>query len=163
MTSRKGTHYFWQRKVYPLTNERFLLRSPIGDRKRKYFIRHDLLRITYKIVITRKLIKKHYQNLFSWYKSELTLSTYYTVSYSGIFLSGGTGGHCPLLNFDNPKRSKIWYVVCGTIIRRVAAAAKCESSAIDFWIFFKPFLDVLWDIWTSEPRGVKVHNCGPFN
>ena len=61
----------------------------------------------------------------------------------GIFLSGGPGGHCPPLTFDNPKRSKIWYVACGMIIRRVAAAAKCESSAIDFWIFFKPFLDVL--------------------
>ena len=75
---------------------------------------------------------------------------------AGIFLSGGPGGHCPPLTFDNPKRSKIWYVACGTIIRRVAAAAKCESSAIDFRIFFKPFLD---------SRGVyrKVHNRGPFN
>ena len=28
---------------------------------------------------------------------------------TGIFLSGGgQGGHCPPLNFDNPKRSRIW-------------------------------------------------------
>ena len=48
---------------------------------------------------------------------------------------------------------------------RVVAAARCKSSVIDFRIFFAYFLDVLWDIWTSEPRGVyrKVHNCGPFN
>ena len=53
----------------------------------------------------------------------------------------GPGGHCPPppLNFDNPKRFKIWYVVCGTIIRRVAAAAKCESSAIDLWILLNLF------------------------
>ena len=62
---------------------------------------------------------------------------------AGIFLSGGPGGHCPPLNFDNPKRSNILYVTCGTIIRRVVAAARCKSSVIDFWIFFKYFLDVL--------------------
>ena len=84
-----------------------------------------------------------------------------------IFIRGARGALPPPLTFDNPKRSKIWYVACGTIIRRVglAAAAKCESSAIGFRIFFKPFLDVLWDIWTSESRGVyrKVHNLGPLN
>ena len=62
---------------------------------------------------------------------------------SGIFLSGGPGGHCPPLNFDNPKGSKILYLTCGTIIRRVVAADRCKSSVIDFWIFFKYFLDVL--------------------
>ena len=62
----------------------------------------------------------------------------------GYFYQGGQGGICPL-NFDNPKRSKIVYVACGTIIRRVyiVAAAKCKSSVIDFWIFFKYLLDVL--------------------
>ena len=60
---------------------------------------------------------------------------------AGIFLSGGPGGITPL-NFDNPKRSKIVYVTCGTIIRRVVAA-RCKSSVIDFWIFLKYFLDVL--------------------
>ena len=55
-----------------------------------------------------------------------------TFECAGIFLSGGPGGHCPPLNFDNPKRSKIWYVVCGTIILN----AKCESSAIDFLDIF---------------------------
>ena len=59
-----------------------------------------------------------------------------------IFIRGARG-HCPPLNFDNPKRSKMLYVTCGTIIRRVVAAAKCKSSVIDFWIFFKYFLDVL--------------------
>ena len=80
------------------------------------------------------------------------------------YFYGGQGA-LPPLTFDNPKRSKIWYVACGTIIGRVAAAAKCKSSAIDFRIFFKPFLDVLGDIWTSESRGVyrKVHSRGPFN
>ena len=62
---------------------------------------------------------------------------------AGIFLSGGPGGHCPPLNFDNPKRSNILYVTCGTIIRRIVAAARCKSSVIDFWIFLKYFLDVL--------------------
>ena len=46
---------------------------------------------------------------------------------TGIFLSEGARGALPPLNFDNPKRSKIWYVACGTIILN----AKCESSAID--------------------------------
>ena len=54
----------------------------------------------------------------------------------GIFLSGGPGGHCPPLNFDNPKRSKMLNVTCGTIIRRVVVAARYKSSVIDFWIFF---------------------------
>ena len=49
-----------------------------------------------------------------------------TIPYSGIFLSGGPGG----------QRSNILYVTCGTIIRRVVAAARCKSSVIDFWIFF---------------------------
>ena len=40
-----------------------------------------------------------------------------------IFIRGG-GGRGALSPLDNPKRSKIWYVACGTIIRRVAAAAK---------------------------------------
>ena len=48
---------------------------------------------------------------------------------TGIFLSGG---HCPHLNFDNPKRSKMWYVACGKIIRRVVAAAYAKSWVIDF-------------------------------
>ena len=55
----------------------------------------------------------------------------------------GAEGALPPLNFDNPKRSKIVYIAHGAISRRVAAAAKCESAAIEFWIFFKPFLDVL--------------------
>ena len=60
---------------------------------------------------------------------------------TGIFLSGGEAeGALPPLNFDNPKRSKIWCVVHGAIIRPIAASAKCESAAIDFWIFFQPFL-----------------------
>ena len=70
-------------------------------------------------------------------RTKLLLST-------GIFLSGSQRGHCPPpLNFDNPKRSKIWYVVRGVISHRLAVAAKCKSAAIDFWIFLKPFLDVL--------------------
>ena len=60
----------------------------------------------------------------------------------GYFYQGGQGGIAPL-NFDNPKRSKILYVTCGTIIRCVVAAARCKSSVIDFWIFKKYFLDVL--------------------
>ena len=61
-----------------------------------------------------------------------------------IFIGGGgAGGHCPPLNFDKPKRSKIVYVTCGTIIRRVVAAARCKSSLIDFWRFLKYFGDVL--------------------
>ena len=52
-----------------------------------------------------------------------------------IFIRGARG-HCPPpLNFYNPKRSQILYVTCGTIIRRVVAAARCKSSVIDFWIF----------------------------
>ena len=54
----------------------------------------------------------------------------------GYLYQGGQGGIAPPLNFDNPKRSKILYVTCGTIIRRVVAAARCKSSVIDFWIFF---------------------------
>ena len=64
----------------------------------------------------------------------------------GIFLSGGgadDGALPPPLNFDNPKRPKIWYVARGAISLCAAAAAKCESTAIDYWIFFKAFLDVL--------------------
>ena len=38
----------------------------------------------------------------------------------GYFYQGGQVGICPPLNFDNPKRSKIWYVACGTIIHRIA-------------------------------------------
>ena len=52
----------------------------------------------------------------------------------GYFYQGGQGA-LPPLNFDNPKGSKIVYVACGTIIRRVVAAAKYKSSVIDFWIF----------------------------
>ena len=66
----------------------------------------------------------------------------YSPCYRDICIRGA-GGHCPPLNFDNPKRSKIVYVTCGTIICRVVAAARCKSSVIDFWIFFKYFLDVL--------------------
>ena len=58
-----------------------------------------------------------------------------------IFIGGE--GALPPLNFDNPKRSQIWYVALGVISRRVAPGAKCESMAINFWIFFKPFWDVL--------------------
>ena len=52
-----------------------------------------------------------------------------------IFIRGARGA-LPPLNFDNPKRSKILYVRCGTIIRRVVAAARCKRSVIDFLIFF---------------------------
>ena len=48
-----------------------------------------------------------------------------------IFIRGGPRGALPPLNFDNPKRSKIVYVACGTIIHRVVAAAKCKSLVID--------------------------------
>ena len=69
---------------------------------------------------------------------------------TGIFLSGGQG--------------------CGTIIRRVAAAATCESLAIDFWIFLT-FFWIFVGCWMfGEMSGPlshavyrKVHNCGPFN
>ena len=44
------------------------------------------------------------------------------IIYRDIFIRGARG-HCPPLNFDNPKRSKILYVTCGTIIRRVMVAA----------------------------------------
>ena len=51
----------------------------------------------------------------------------------GYFYQGGQGGIAPPpLNFDNPKRSKIVYVTCGTIIRRVVVVARCKSSVIDF-------------------------------
>ena len=60
----------------------------------------------------------------------------------GYFIRGARWA-LPPLNFDNPKRSEIVYVACGTIIRRVVAAAKCKSSVIDFWIFLKYFFDVL--------------------
>ena len=51
-----------------------------------------------------------------------------------IVIGGGAEGALSPLNFDNPKRSKIWYVARGAISRRVyiAATAKCESAAIDF-------------------------------
>ena len=62
--------------------------------------------------------------------------------YRDIFIRGARGA-LPPLNFDNPKRSKILYVTCGTIIRCVVAAARCKSSVIDFWIFLKYYLDVL--------------------
>ena len=61
----------------------------------------------------------------------------------GYFYQGGQGGIAPPLNFDNPKRSKMLYVTCSTIIRSVVVAARCKSSVIDFWIFLKYFLDVL--------------------
>ena len=64
------------------------------------------------------------------------LTTLYCI---GILLSVGAEGALSPLNFDNPKRSKIWYVARGAISCRVAAAAKCESAAIDFWIFFLTF------------------------
>ena len=60
----------------------------------------------------------------------------------GYFYQGARG-HCPPLNFNNPKRSKIVSAAYGTIIRRVVAVAKCKSSVIDFGIFFKYLLDVL--------------------
>ena len=41
------------------------------------------------------------------------------IPFAGIFLSGGPGVIAPPLNFDNPKRSKMLYVTCGTIIRCV--------------------------------------------
>ena len=66
----------------------------------------------------------------------------YIHTYRDIFIRGARGA-LPPLNFDNPKRSNILYVMCGTIIRRVVAAARCKSSVIDFWIFFKYCLDVL--------------------
>ena len=44
----------------------------------------------------------------------------------------------PPLNFDNPKRSKIWYVVHGAI-NHCLAAAKCESTVIDFGYFLNLF------------------------
>ena len=57
-------------------------------------------------------------------------------------MGGGGEGALPPLNSDNPKRSKMWDVTRGVIRLHIAAAAKCESMAIDFWIFFKPFLEV---------------------
>ena len=66
----------------------------------------------------------------------------FTITVRDIFIRGARGA-LPPLNFDNPKRSKILYVTCGTIIRRLVAAARCKSSVIDFWIFLKYFLDVL--------------------
>ena len=59
-----------------------------------------------------------------------------------IFIRGARGALPPPLNLDNPKRSKMLYVTCGTIIRRVVVAARCKSSVIDFWIFLKYFVDV---------------------
>ena len=44
-----------------------------------------------------------------------------------IFIRGARGALPPPLNFDNPNRSKMLYVTCGTII------------GFDFWIFFKYF------------------------
>ena len=60
-----------------------------------------------------------------------------------VYFYQGARGALPPLTFDNSKRSKIVYVACGTIICRVVTAAKCKSSVIDFWIFFKYLLDVL--------------------
>ena len=77
----------------------------------------------------------------------------------GYFYQGGQGALPPPRILTTQKGPR-FCVTCGTIIRRVVAAARCKSSVIDFWIFFKYFVDVLWDIWTSEPRGIyrKVHN-----
>ena len=83
----------------------------------------------------------------------------------GYFYQGGQGG-IPPLNFNNPKRFKIWYVACGTIIRRVVAAAKCKSSVIDLLIFLNVFFGCFvrsLDPWSSHAVYRKVHNCGPFN
>ena len=66
----------------------------------------------------------------------------YVCMYRDIFIRGARGA-LPPLNFDNPKRSKILYATCGTIIRRVVAAARCKSWVIDFWIFLIYFWDVL--------------------
>ena len=88
----------------------------------------------------------------------------YYVKCRDIFIREARGGAFPPLNFDILKRSKIWYVACGTIIRRVAEAAKCKSSAIDFWIFVNLFL--MWYEMSgplSHAVYRKVHNCGPFN
>ena len=78
---------------------------------------------------------------------------------------GGQRRHCPTLNFNNPKRSKIVYVAHGAISRRVAAAAKCESAAIDFWIFLKPFFGCFVRLSgpLSHAAYRKVHKRGPFN
>ena len=68
------------------------------------------------------------------------------VGYRDIFIGGGgQRGHCPppplRSNFDNPKRSEIWYVTRGAISPRVAAAVICESAACNgFLDIFKPFL-----------------------
>ena len=81
------------------------------------------------------------------------------------FLSGGGAeGALPRWILTTQKGQKFaWYVARSAISRCVAAAAKFMlNAAIDFWIFFKPFLNVLWDIWIPEPRGVQK-GSQPFN
>ena len=54
----------------------------------------------------------------------------------GYFYRGGGRGHCPRLNFDNPKRSKVWYVVRSAISCCIVVATKCESMQSIFVYFF---------------------------
>ena len=67
----------------------------------------------------------------------------------------------PPLNFDSPK------FVCrarGAISRRVAAAAKCESAAIDIGYLLNLFL-IFCEISgpLSHAAYRKVHDRGPLN
>ena len=67
-----------------------------------------------KLVRTGKYIIALFWTASSVYQGHISLSySWGEVPHPGIFLSGGQGGHCPPLNFDNPKRSRIWeaYVV----------------------------------------------------
>ena len=81
-----------------------------------------------------------------------------------FYPGGGAEGALPPLHFDNPKRSKIWYVARGAISRRVAAA-KCKSAAIDFWIFFKTFFGCFvryLDLWaTRHTERSTIFSKGP--
>ena len=95
--------------------------------------------------------------------TRIVFTIWWLVSIAGIFLSGGGArGALPPLNFDNPKRSKMLYVTCGTIIRRVyiVVAARCKSSVIDL-IFFGCVVRYL-DLWATR-RIEKGPQCGPFN
>ena len=78
----------------------------------------------------------------------------------------GARGTLPPLNFDNPKRSQIWHVACGMIIRRVAATARpLKVKALQS--IFGYLLNLFWMFGEisgplSHPVYRKVHNCVPF-
>ena len=126
-------HFLCKRGIRPARTEQFLVRFAFCER--------------FGPTVEQKYENRTFIAEFEWFSCfAIHLNNHeisvFSNSSRNIYIRGARGV-LPPLNFDNPKRSKIWYVACGTIIRRVAEAAKCESSAIDFCYIFKPFLDVL--------------------